>query len=449
MAQSFPTNSRYDRGKSEVASDKRKDCRTAPQHDRDRILYSSAFRRLAGVTQVVAADEGHVFHNRLTHSIEVAQFGRRLAEKLLIDRPELGQEENAINPDIVEAAALAHDLGHPPFGHVAEQELNGLVKGANVSSGFEGNAQSFRIVTKLALRSEETIGLNLTRATLNGILKYPWLEGGHSTQKLKWGAYDTEAKELEWTRQMEKPGDHRKSAEASLMDWADDVTYAVHDAADFYRAGLIPLDRLASVKDDSERERFFQEVFDRHREAGMPLRYEESAYATAFRELIRYLPMNEAYKGTRVQRGELRRVSSFFINRYINAITIPAVPSAGTGERAIKIDAELEKEVFMLKQLTWHYVILNPGLATQQFGQRKIIRGLFEMFVDAATNKRDLLIFPFAFKEQLGEHVGNDKMTIRIVADRVSGLTEQHAISLYHRLSGISLGSVMDLAGRS
>jgi dGTPase len=160
-----------------------KDVRRPSQSDRDRILYSSAFRRLAGITQVVAPAEGQVFHNRLTHTLEVAQIGRRLAEKLLheYDR-EFIDSIGGINPDVVEAAALAHDLGHPPFGHIAEETLCKLLDGIRSSDypgtwfkeGFEGNAQSFRIVTTLALRyppdsgrSDEIVtGLNLTRATL-------------------------------------------------------------------------------------------------------------------------------------------------------------------------------------------------------------------------------------------------------------------------------------------
>lgn len=148
------------------------DYRTASQRDHDRVLYSSSFRRLAEVTQVVAANSGYVFHNRLTHSLQVAQVGRRMAEKLVqIQTKEGIVPLGAIDPNVVEAACLAHDLGHPPFGHVIEDELNEL---ADQIGGFEGNAQSFRIVTKLAFHSPLYLGLDLTRATLAGVLKYPW-----------------------------------------------------------------------------------------------------------------------------------------------------------------------------------------------------------------------------------------------------------------------------------
>lgn len=128
------------------------DDRNDYQRDRDIILYSSALQRLSTTTQVVSGESGHVFHNRLTHTLQVAQVGRRLAEKLVLRQKQLANHHE-VDPDVVEAACLAHDLGHPPFGHLAELELNRLA-GRSIQ-GFEGNAQSFRIVTELAFRSEE------------------------------------------------------------------------------------------------------------------------------------------------------------------------------------------------------------------------------------------------------------------------------------------------------
>jgi len=130
---------------------KRQDYRTPAQVDRDRVLYSSAFARLAEVTQVVSADRGYVFHNRLTHSLKVAQLARRISEKMHISQKEVADALHAPDPDVAEAAALAHDLGHPPFGHIAEKELDRLARKEGLSDGFEGNAQSFRIVARLAV----------------------------------------------------------------------------------------------------------------------------------------------------------------------------------------------------------------------------------------------------------------------------------------------------------
>ncbi|NJL29795.1 MAG: dNTP triphosphohydrolase [Thermoanaerobaculia bacterium] len=211
------------------------DQRTPAERDRDRILYSSALRRLVGVTQVVDPAEGHAFHNRLLHTFKVAQIGRRLAQKLLKEQPEEARALGEVDPEVVEAAALAHDLGHPPFGHIAERELDELLRKQGDMEGFEGNAQSFRILTKLAFVAKQHPGLNLTRATLNATLKYPWRRQTAGKGQHKWGAYYSERPELEWARQNGPRGETR-CVEAELMDWADDITYAVHDLEDFYRA---------------------------------------------------------------------------------------------------------------------------------------------------------------------------------------------------------------------
>jgi len=163
--------------------------RTEAQRDHDRVLYSSAFQRLTGITQIASSEVGHQLHNRLTHSLKVAQVARRLAERLGL---------KADTQERASAASLAHDLGHPPFGHVAEDELNLM---ATEWGGFEGNAQTFRILTKLAVRDLRYRGLNLTAPTLNGVLKYPWIVGDAPEGKEKnWGAYRTERKEFEWVR---------------------------------------------------------------------------------------------------------------------------------------------------------------------------------------------------------------------------------------------------------
>jgi dGTPase len=168
------------------------DGRSHFQRDRDRILYAGGFARLAEITQVVSPEHGYVFHNRLTHSLKVGQIARRIAEKCIREQPDAVEAIGGLDPDAAEAAGLAHDLGHPPFGHVAEEELHRLVQDAGVPDGYEGNAQSFRIVVRLAAsdaRDEHDLpvqGLNLTARTLDGLLKYPW-QYGDSMYPNKWG----------------------------------------------------------------------------------------------------------------------------------------------------------------------------------------------------------------------------------------------------------------------
>ncbi len=432
-------------------TDPPKDNREPHQRDRDRILYNSAFRRLAGVTQVVAAEEGDVFHNRLTHSLKVAQFGRRLAEKIIREQPALVQAVGGIDPDVVESAGLAHDIGHPPFGHIAEKQLNQLAKSAG---GFEGNAQSFRIVTQLALQASwnpekarpEYPGLDLTRATLNAVLKYPWHKGGlhgksHAKSLRKWGAYQSEHEDLSFARGLAIAEDGVKGAEASLMDWADDVTYSVHDMEDFYRAGLIPLDRLR--QDEAERGRFYAGTFSREDGEAAESGFTRTELERSFEEIIEFVPLEEPYSGTQRQRCSLRNLTSQLIARYITAIELEST-SLGV---AVRIDPERRKEVLMWKELTWYYVITGPSLATQQHGQRKIISGLFEMFMDAA-DKKHFGVFPAGSRELMERYrsagSGVDQELVRAIVDLIAGMTEQQAVRIYHRLTGVSLGSAFE-----
>jgi dGTPase len=420
------------------SSDKPADQRTPGQRDRDRILYTTFLRRLAGVTQVVAPTEGRIFHNRLTHSLEVAQAGRRLAEKLITEQPELLHAVGGLDPEVVEAASLAHDLGHPPFGHVAEHELNELVYKAGISDGFEGNAQSFRIVTKLARRHERFVGLNLTRATLNALLKYPWLR---TEGKSKWGAYHTEEREFDWAREMER-GSVAKSAEAELMDWADDVAYSVHDVEDFYQAGFIPLDRM--IIDPAERRRFHQGAQQRLTNHYIVLQHGFDALRDAFDKVITALPLNEPYNDSLRQRSVLRSVTAGMVGRYVQAVRLTN-PEENGGKR-VQIDSIAVMEVTMLKQLTWHYVIDNPALDTQQYGQRRVIRELFNIYDAESRNQLGWRIFPVSVQEQLGA-VSTNEERVRIITDLIASMTEQQALNMHLRLTGISLGSVLDAIG--
>lgn len=252
------------RQKRRHEKDRASDNRHEFQRDRDRVLYSAAWRRLGHVTQVVSPTEGIVFHDRLTHTLEVAQIGRRIAERLVsIESEEKVNKLGGLNPDVVETAALVHDLGHPPYGHAVEAELDRLVSDYN-HDGYEGNAQSFRIVTKLSRRHSLFSGLNLTRASLNAVLKYPWQRAqtnGDGVQHdsngvnryKKWGVYDTELEDYCWAREIVPHDKDKRCVEAEVMDWADDVAYAIHDMEDFYRAGLIPLERFIDGEPEVDR----------------------------------------------------------------------------------------------------------------------------------------------------------------------------------------------------
>jgi len=424
--------------------EKRPDQRNAFQRDRDRILYAAALRRLVGVTQVVSPGEGEVFHNRLTHTLKVAQVARRLAEMFLIRKREAkyAEEWGGISPDVVEAAALAHDLGHPPFGHIAEDELNRLGSSSIGVDGYEGNAQSFRIITRLAVRRGDShYGLELTRATLDATLKYPCLAiaGVH-----KYGVYRDDREAFLFARALHAADDTQPSIEAQIMDWADDITYSIHDTEDFYRAGLIPLHLLRASS--NERGRFLEKAIQRRIKIHKPFEQDPRELEEIFRSFCDWLPTRESYTGTRSQRGALSEFTSQTVSDYVQGTKLVRPP--GRNGKGLDIPADFLTQVALLQELTWCYVIDNPALAGHQFGQRKIIQTLFEIFFNAAGN-RSWVLFPPQFREE-AEDVLKAQGDIppsrcaRLVADTIASMTDQQALRLYHRLTGQSQGSVLD-----
>jgi dGTPase len=411
--------------------------RSEAERDHDRILYTTALQRLAGITQIAAPEAGVTIHNRLTHTLKVSQVARRLAKLigLAADRQE-----------VAAAAALAHDLGHPPFGHLAEFALD---ERAKPWGGFNGNAQSFRIVNFLALRSDGYRGLNLTRRTLNAVLKYPWLQDlGDEKKAEKWGAYEAELRFFDFAR-AGSLGDEA-SLEAEIMDWSDDVTYAVHDLEDFFRLGLIPLDRLA-VADDGERRRFTANFYDdpikrgglraKFRKAKLSEQDLEDALARLFTELAAPFGLIAPYRGSRRDRMNLRYQTSYLIGRFIAA-------AKRNGER-LDIARQEVAEVAVLKELAWFYVITDPSLSTIQRGQEKVINGLHETYVEAALDTTGgHRLFPLAQRELLAR-IRTPNEAQRIATDFVAGLTEAMAYELYRRLTGVSPGSILDAAARA
>jgi dGTPase len=397
------------------------------------------------VTQVVSPGEGEVFHNRLTHTLKVAQVARRMAE-MFLEQP--GGRRKArrwghISADVVEAAALAHDLGHPPFGHIAEEELNHLVSKDSGAEGYEGNAQSFRIVTKLCvLREEGERGLELTRATLNATLKYPklWTAGTN-----KWGAYRTEIQEFAFARKLDGEESSRRCIEAQIMDWADDIAYSVHDTEDFYRAGLVPLDRLAV--NPKERELFLAAAKRRREEIGRPFSNSDEELQRVMNGLFDSMRIKEPYTGTPAQRGHLRRFTSYTIGTFLRGTTLLDGPRAD-GE-GLEVARVYRTQVALLKELTWCYVINNPSLAALQTGQRKIISTLYGIYRDA-VEAGQWTFLPPRFQDdaitRANEYGGKLPAgeRSRLVADIISSMTDHQATRVFQRMTGISQTSVLD-----
>lgn len=394
------------------------------------------------------AGEQDVFHTRQQHTYKVAQIGRRLAENVIRQQPDRA-EEVGVHPEVVEAACLAHDLGHPPFGHAAEAELDKIVRKPELAGcasndgaaedGYEGNAQTFRILTKLAVRFEQDRpGLDLTRATLAATLKYPWLRDQSDKKKeKKWSAFISEKKEFEWAREG-CHGEH-KTAEAELMDWADDISYSVHDLEDFHRVGVIPWASIASP--EGERGLIQAAASDWNKDPTAPANVNarlEDALIRINRKLYLFPGMTkQKYDGSRDQRRQLRNFCSQLIGRYVRAAHL----SDESKGPAIVIDPTAVDEVRLLKFFARENVIGLPALHAQQYGQRQIIRDLFRIIIEAGrTEGQKLLPMRFRYLWESDE----ETPLARRAADCIASLTENEAHSLHRRLTGVESGSVLD-----
>ncbi len=427
--------------------DQARDYRNVFDRDVDRILYSPEFRRLGGVTQVVPAGGAFLVHNRLTHSLKVAQLSRRTTQKL-VNRGKLPPaREGGPHSSAAAAAALAHDLGHPPFGHVAESELRRCCDEVFGLNGFEGNPQSFRIVTKLAIRRQDVPGMDLTQRTLAGILKYPWLRSDGHEGAEKWGAYATESASFGFATNYEdhvdRGEDHiapSQSIEAQIMDWCDDITYAVHDLEDFYRAGLTMLGLLQT--NSWERERILTYTAESLRDHP---RYDREAAQNALHRLIDYFPFEAPFRGNKVDTARIEKLASELIREFQDGIDV-----VGSGpEFTLLPTTESWHKVNILKRMTWYYVIHDPRLATLQEGQARVIRELFEYCVDWIKREDEndraerlpnrlrtiwqLLREDPSTQTTLGD---DEKIRARAVADYIACLTEIQAVTLHARVTG-------------
>jgi len=318
--------------------------------------------------------------------------------------------------------------------------LCGLVEKAGDLEGYEGNAQSFRIITKLAVRFEETPGLDLTRATLGAILKYPWIRDTKDQKKSKkWSVYKSETDDFIFASELIQ--NETKTLEAELMDWADDIAYSVHDLEDFHRCGAIPWHllndqnyQLKLVADSNEN--WFNAP--------------EGAYQGLHEALITLGKLlgsvselrSKPYEGTRKQRHQIRFLTSTLIGRFIRGLNIRDRQEVGDGQRCVIIDFNRECEVRILKQITQDFIISNPALAAQQRGHRRLLEELFEDILEEVITKPDKRdgFLPTRLKYLLDDGETN----ARITADCISSFTEAEAIALHGRIRGTASGSVLD-----
>ncbi|GGN42081.1 deoxyguanosinetriphosphate triphosphohydrolase family protein [Deinococcus daejeonensis] len=420
--------------------------RSRGERDRDRVLYSSALRRLGGVTQVVKAEEADIYHNRLTHTFEVSQIGRRMAQylKRKLEAENMHQHAHLCDPDIVEAACLAHDLGHPPFGHVAEYELNRLAIHHGNDEGFEGNAQSFRIVTRLARYSDgEDTGLNLSRSTLNAVLKYPWLRDltkRDADKYKKFGAYRDDIAAFHFAR--EGFDDNERSFEAQIMDHADAIAYAVHDLSDFYKAGILDFSKMLNDQD------YFQRYWDKNHRKLIKLDgytddnpyigNHDAAKQHILEVVLQLLPSGNYGSGKKDEISQITTDSTminYLVNGSLNIV-------ARDNSIHLKPRPEILLAINFLKGMIWDFVIMRPQLATQQQGQIRIIKTLFKFYF-YALERREYRMLPREYSDEVDSGI-LDELTrserVRMAVDLVARLSEAQAHVMFSRIQGNNTG---------
>ncbi|WP_055620820.1 deoxyguanosinetriphosphate triphosphohydrolase [Streptomyces sp. JHA19] len=395
--------------------------RTAFQRDRARVLHSAALRRLAGKTQVVTpGTHANAWdpspRTRLTHSLECAQVGRELGEALGCD------------PDLVEAACLSHDLGHPPFGHNGEVALNEF---AEDCGGFEGNAQSLRLLTRIEPKRftpEGSVGLNLTRATLDAATKYPWPRGGHPTEphSRKFGVYEDDRPVFDWIRK-DAPGT-RTTFEAQVMDWADDVAYSVHDVEDGLHAGHIDPNYLHA---EPERQAVFAVAVGRY----VPADTDPEELAVALDRLQDEPWWPHGYDGSAVAQARLKDATSQLIGRFCLAAE-GATRAAYGGGRLTRYAAELvvpraaRMECAVLKAVADRYVMQRAEQERLRADQRVVVAELAEALTARAPEGLDPQF------RALFDAAGDDRARKRVVVDQIANLTDASARALHARLAG-------------
>lgn len=437
--------------------------RRETQRDRDRVLYSEYFRRLGGVTQVALGRPELILHNRLTHSLKVEQVGLSILSRLNREA-DLG---DAADKDAIAAACLAHDLGHPPFGHAVEEELNERLtcpdhrdaarpfsarKAApcphcKLEDGFEGNAQSFRIVTQLATHRDTGLpGLDLTFRSLRAVTKYPWLRGENPEKHRKWGAYDCDAEVLWQTTgqngslPFEGQG-IEQSLDAQIMDWADDISYAVHDIEDFYRSRHIPLSDYKPKPQSDTLTEFLTY-------AGKPEALGESLdeeTIEAFKRLLPLLPRT-IYAGTDADHALLDKARSTMLTQFISSTNV-------VDGRLVR-DGIQEKLNALIKQLIWYHVIDGPQLASIQIGQRRAVGEIFDVLApialdayktsgDGVPDGQRVRRLPYALKVAIektrarpGETYRARECVYRGLADFISSLSDEDAYYQHSVLVG-------------
>ena len=382
--------------------------RTEFMRDRARVIHSAALRRLAAKTQVAVPWENDFQRTRLSHSLECAQIGRELGESLGAD------------PDLLETACLSHDMGHPPFGHNGEEALAEV---AAPCGGFEGNAQSFRLLTRIEAKTVDSngksMGLNLTRASLDAATKYPWASAENPR---KFGVYDDDVEIFNWVRQGAPAG--RKCIEAQIMDWSDDCAYSVHDFEDAIFAGQVTVQNF-----DNDFDILYSEMTNSY---GSDATKDEAAAALTRLQQLSCWPIN--FDRSHRSLARLKDTASQLIGRFVLSAELETRKVHGDGPLTrysanLEIPRDQKIEVDFLKSVAGHYLIGASASQERYAKQQIVIHELVDMLFTAAPKELDPIF------EDDWKVATTDAQRLRVVVDQIASLTDPGAYALHAHLS--------------
>jgi dGTPase len=400
------------------------DYRSPFEIDRDRIIHTSAFRRLQAKTQVFLSGEYDFYRTRLTHSLEVAQIGRSICKFLQHESPLLSKEF-AVDSNLVEAICLSHDLGHPPFGHSGERTLNELMK---PYGGFEGNAQTLRLITETIYSSKgERQGMNPTRSFLDGILKYK-TPHGELENPANHFIYDEQRSYVEFAfggaslpKELTagKKLNSFRSVECQIMDWSDDAAYSLNDLADGIHSGIInkeKLERWASERSLSREEnRSLEEVLDA------------------------------------ISTGQLEKIIAGKIGHFIQACSLSEWKNFMSGRTnrycfRLEIDQAIQREAELYKNISIDLVFRSPQLHQMEHKGGYILKKIFNAFEENYLGKENskINLLP-RDTEQSVRNAASPRQRMRLLCDHIAGMTDGFAIRTYKRLFDAEFGSLADL----
>ncbi len=402
------------------------DYRTAFQVDRDRLIHSHAFRKLQSKTQVFLSGEYDFYRTRLTHSMEVAQIGRSICQYLKSRGGPLA-EDFFIDGDLVEAVCLAHDLGHPPFGHSGERTLQELMK---AHGGFEGNAQTLHLLTETIYQNETQVrGMQPTRALLDGVLKYKKLYREYAAVPEKHFLYDPQVRyrdfvfdgaEIPAALHEGKAFNKFKAVECQIMDWADDAAYSLNDIVDGVKAGFLTIDRIeawaAAEGIDAEQEQHLQTLV-----GAIRLDRLESVFAGKIGAFI-----------TSCRLRERENFMSAKTNRYRFELVVAP---------------EAEREAKFFKRMANDIIFESPQLQQIEYKARRVLLSLWQAAWENYVEKGERVIGILPPRVgKLIEAEATKEGKARRICDWLAGLTDGTIVRTYRRLFDPEFGSIRDLS---